>query len=215
MDINNIKGAVFDLDGTLFDSMWVWTYVDCEFLKRRNLPAVPDYIKTLGPMGFHRAAEYTIDYFNLTESVDSVLEEWFFLAREAYDNKIQLKDGAYEFLHYLHGKGVKLGVATSNHTTLFTGALKRFGIFDLFTAFTTTSEAKRGKDFPDVYLLAAERIGTAPSETAVFEDIAAGLKGAASGGFFTVGVKEETSADDEKEIKEIADIYIESFKELM
>lgn len=215
MNINNIKGAIFDLDGTLFDSMWVWTYVDTEFLKKRNIKADDEYIKALGPMGFQRAAEYSKTRFNLPETTEEILLEWFGLAKDAYDNKIELKDGAKEYLEYLYKKGVKLGIATSNHPELCQGALKRFGIYDMFSSFTLTAEVENGKACPDVYLLCAERLGTAPQETAVFEDIAVGLNGAKKGGFITVGVKEETSLDDEEEIKKVSDIYIESFKELI
>lgn len=214
-NLDSIRGAVFDLDGTLLDSMWVWVYVDEEFLKRHSLPAAPDYLETLGPMGFHRAAVYTKDYYQMDESVDEILDEWFRLARDAYDHKILLKDGAFEYLHALKARGVRIAAATSNHIDLFTGTLKRCGVYDLFDGFAVTSEVPRNKDFPDVYLLAAERIGTRPEETAVFEDILAGIRGAGSGGFYTVGVSEPFSKADEALIRAEADRYIESYRELL
>ena len=209
------NGAVFDLDGTLLDSMWVWNEVDRLFLQSKNLPAHPDYIKTLGPMGFHRAAEYTRSYFGLDEPVEKILEEWYLLAKDAYDTRVQLKSGAAEYLEILKAHNVRIGAATSNHEDLFTGTLKRCGIYEYFDAFTTTSEVSRGKNFPDVYLLAAERIGGTADGSAVYEDIAAGLRGAKSGGFLTVGVKETTANEDQQEIRALADYYIEDFRELL
>ena len=215
MNLNEIKGAVFDLDGTLLDSMWVWVYVDEVFLERHGLPYDPDYLTTLGPMGFHRAAVYTKDYFNMSDSVEDILQEWFLLAQDAYDNKIMLKDGVYEYLHSLKERGVKIAAATSNHPDLFKGTLRRCGIYDCFDAFTVTSEVERNKDHPDVYLLAAERIGTLPEETAVFEDILSGIRGANKGGFYTVGVEEESAKGERVAIQAEANLYIKSFRELL
>lgn len=210
-----IQGAIFDLDGTLLDSMWVWKYVDEEFLTRRHLPKEPDYLEKLGPMGFHRAAIYTKEHFQLSDSVEEIWEEWGRLAKNAYDNEVRMKPGAAEYLRMLKKRGVRIGAATSNHEELFSGTLKRCGVYDYFDAFTMTSEVSRGKDFPDVYLLCAERLGVQPAESAVFEDIAAGLRGAKSGGFYTVAVKEPLSAPQEKEIKLLADQYITDFYELL
>ncbi len=210
-----IQGAIFDLDGTLLDSMWVWEYVDEEFLNRRGLPKEPDYLEKLGPMGFHRAAIYTKERFGLSESVEQIWEEWGCLAKSAYDNEVVLKPGAAEYLRRLKERGVRIGAATSNHEELFIGALKRCGVYDCFDAFTMTSEVSRGKEFPDVYLLCAERIGAKPSESAVFEDIAAGLRGAKSGGFYTVAVREPLSAPQEAEIRKLADQYINDFYDLL
>lgn len=213
--LQSIKGAIFDLDGTLLNSMSVWEYVDEEFLKRHSLPAVDDYLEKLGPMGFHRAAIYTKDFYQMTESVEEILNEWMVLAKDAYDHTVQLKEGAFDFLRSLHEKGVKIAAATSNHLELFEGTLRRCGIYPFFDAFAVTSEVNRNKDFPDVYFLAAERIGVAPSEAAVFEDILAGIRGAKAGGFRTVAVAEPLSVKDEPILRQEADLYIESFLDIL
>lgn len=210
-----MKGAIFDLDGTLFDSMWVWHRVDVQFLERHDLPRNDDYLKTLGPMGFHRAAEYTQAYYNMSCTVEEIINEWFLQAKEMYDNEVCLKDGAKEYLEKLHREGVRLGIATSNHRELFIGTLTRCGVAELFDAVATTSEVARNKDFPDVYLLAAERLGTEPAETAVFEDIPQGLAGAKAGGFITFGVEDRFSEKERAEVMRMADRYITSFRELL
>ncbi len=210
-----MRGAIFDLDGTLFDSMWVWTRVDERFLERHRLPRDDDYLKSLGPMGFHRAAEYTKAYYQLPCTVEEIIDEWFLQAKDLYDHEVQLKDGAKEYLEKLRREGVRIGIATSNHRDLFVGTLERCGVADLFDAVATTSEVSRNKDFPDVYLLAAERLGTDPAETSVFEDIPQGLIGAKAGGFPTVGVEDDFSVKDRPEVMRLADRYIKSFRELL
>ncbi len=210
-----MRGAIFDLDGTLFDSMWVWHRVDERFLERHDLPREDDYLKSLGPMGFHRAAEYTKAYFDMPCSAEEILNEWFLQAKDLYDNEVLLKDGAKEYLEKLRREGVRLGIATSNHRDLFTGTLRRCGVLDLFDAVATTSEVARGKEFPDVYLLAAERLGTSPEETVVFEDIPQGLSGAKAGGFFTVAVEDPFSEKERETLLALADRYIGSFRELL
>lgn len=210
-----MTGAIFDLDGTLFDSMWVWHRVDEQFLERHGLPREDDYLKSLGPMGFHRAAEYTKAYFNMSCSAEDIVNEWFLQAKEMYDREVQIKDGVKEYLEKLRRDGVKLGIATSNHRDLFAGTLKRCGIDGLFDAVATTSEVARGKEFPDVYLLAAERLGTIPAETAVFEDIPQGLSGAKAGGFITFAVEDPFSEKERETLRSLADRYITSFRELL
>ncbi|MBR1811808.1 MAG: HAD family phosphatase [Clostridia bacterium] len=210
-----MQGAIFDLDGTLLDSMWVWSYVDEQFLTNHGLPKQEDYLESLGPLGFYKAAVYTKDYFHMDCSVDEILNDWFLLAKDAYDNQIQLKDGAKEYLEKIKAAGVRLGIATSNSPELFTGLLTRCGILDLFDGIATTPEVSRSKEFPDVYLLAAERIGTKPEETTVFEDIPQGLRGAKAGGFMTVAVEDPWAAKDRESIKALADRYITSFRELL
>ena len=115
----------------------------------------------------------------------------------------------------LHASGVKLAIATSSDEQIFLPALEHNGIRDLFSAAVMVREVARGKEFPDVYLLCAERIGAKPSESAVFEDIAAGLRGAKSGGFYTVAVREPLSAPQEAEIRKLADQYINDFYDLL
>ena len=89
-------GAIFDLDGTLLDSMDVWNEIDRIFLSRRGISVPEDYLQVVAPMGFRRAAEYTVERFGLPESVDALIEEWDALAIEAYQTRVRLKPGARE-----------------------------------------------------------------------------------------------------------------------
>lgn len=209
------QGAIFDLDGTLLDSMWIWEQIDIDFLGKRGLAVPEDYIEKITPMHFHQAAAYTIERFGLPETPEMLIDEWSAMALEAYRTVIGLKPHAKEYLLYLKENGVKLSVATASSDYIYTPALKRNGIYDLFDAFTSSQEVARGKGFPDVYELAAERIGLKAADCAVFEDIYAGIKGANDGGFFTVGVEEPCSAHEKDKIMAHANRYISDYQELL
>ncbi|MEA4965279.1 MAG: HAD family phosphatase [Oscillospiraceae bacterium] len=209
----SVKGAIFDLDGTLLDSMDIWRKIDLDFLAKRGLAASADYVAAITPMGFPEAAEYTVRRFDLDENPADIINEWNAMSVDAYRNSILLKPYVKEYLLFLKKQGVRMAVATASHELLYVPALKNNGIYHLFDAFTTVSEVKRGKGFPDIYRKAAEKMGLLPCDCAVFEDICAGLKGAKDGGFFTVGVYDLYSDYERDKIIELSDLYIHDFSD--
>ncbi len=215
MDIKNFKGAIFDLDGTLFDSMHIWHDVDVEFFRRRNLPLDSGYVDVIKNMHLPAAAVYTKEKYNLKESAEQIVDEWLQLCREAYLSDVDLKSGVYDYLKMLYNNGVKMAFATASEKVVCEQTLKNHGIFDLFTDFAYVSEINIGKTKPDIYLLASKRIGVEPQDCIVFEDIIEGICSAKEGGFITCGVFDKSSAKDEEKIRDIADYYIKSFEELL
>lgn len=212
INFNGIKGAIFDLDGTLFDSMGVWDEIDRKFFAKRGLSMPSDYQDAVKRMHFPEAARYTVTRFAFRESEEEIVNEWLEMTKEAYAYDVELKPYAKETLTVLSARGIKLGIATSSAPELFMPVLERCGILPLFSAVARTEEVSRGKGFPDVYLLAAERLNLAPEECAVFEDILHGIKGAKSGGFTTAAVYDRFSAREEAELRREADCYITSYK---
>lgn len=209
------QGAIFDLDGTILDSMGVWRQIDVEFLGRRGISVPPDYLEAITPLGFDRAAEYTIRRFSLPESREEIVREWYLMAENAYRYQVELKEGAGEWLNRLKSLNIPLAVATSSDEALFVPALKRTGIYDCFDAFVTVKEVASGKGFPDIYEKAAGRIGCVPEQCVVFEDILQGIRGAKMGGFCAVAVYDEDSAHEEQAMRDAADYYIYSFRQLL
>lgn len=208
------NGAIFDLDGTLLDSMGIWAKIDERFLSKRGIALPEDYVEKVTPMSYPAAAAYTISRFSLPETAEDVIGDWIALSKEAYQSEIRLKPYAEQYLRQLKGRGMKLAVATAQTKELYRPALQNNGVLDLFDAFADLSEVTRGKGFPDIYLLAAQRLGLKPEECVVFEDISPGIRGAKAGGFSTCGVYDFYSEYEKETIMREADCYIHSYREL-
>lgn len=209
--VDNSKAIIFDLDGTLIDSMNVWSDIDKEFFKMHDLPFEEDYQKEIGHKGLKEIAAYTKTRYNLIESEDEIISIWLDMAKEAYAYKIPLKEGVKSFLEYLQSKNIKMGIATSNSLELTESVLKHHDIYKYFSKVVTVNELKTNKGSPDIYLHISDSFGLTPNECIVFEDLLVGIRTAKKAGYKVVGVKEISSLDKEKEIKEIADLYISNY----
>lgn len=214
--MNPKRGAIFDLDGTLLDSIYVWKKVDSDMLKRWGISPVPEgYNRAVAAMSFQEAAEYTIRRFGIPMAPEEMMAVWHREACLAYTNDVALKPFAADYLRALRDRGVRLAVATGCLPELYEPALKRHGIYDLFESFTTLKEVARGKKFPDIYQRAAEKMGLPPADCAVFEDVPEGVMAARAGGFFTVAVADPDSASFERELRAQADVYLENYAQAL
>jgi HAD superfamily hydrolase (TIGR01509 family) len=216
MDIivaGGVKAAIFDLDGTIADSMGVWTDIDVEFFEGHKIMIPQDYQEALRGMDFSHAAIYTKERFSLAESVEEITAEWSAMALHEYAFNIKLKAGVIEYLDHLKTRGVRIGLATASGRELFEPLLSRHGILKYFDVTTTTSEAGRSKNFPDVYLLCAKKLQVNPQSCLVFEDILLAVRAAKSAGMMVVGVHDSHSASERKAIETEADYFIEDFFE--
>ena len=211
----DFKAAVFDLDGTLIRSRCVWSEIDVQFFKKRGKIVPEDYCAAVSTMNFRTAAEYTKELLALPDSVDSIMQEWHDMAVYEYTHIIPEVDGAAKFLRHLKANGIKLGLATANSEALYEPVLRRLGVLELFDSFATTAQVERGKGFPDVYELACERLGTAPEDTMVFEDIIEGIRGAKMGGFRTAACLDEVQPDEYEIMKDEADICYSNYHDLL
>ncbi len=205
---------MFDLDGTILDSMGVWEVVDRRFLENNSLPFEKDYIQALLTMHFAQAAEYTKRRYAMEKSEAQIMEEWFAIAKGMYANEVKLKPHAAEYLAVLKRRGVKIGAATSSDPLLYEPALKRNGIYDYFETFALSSETEHGKETAEVYELAAKRIQIPLEKCIVFEDILKGILNAKAAGCYTVAMEDVSSAHDAEKIRREADIYICDYLQL-
>lgn len=210
----NIKGVIFDLDGTLLNSEWVWNRVDELFLGKRGIEVPKDYVETISPMGFNACAIYTIERFGLNETPEAIMKEWTDMAYMEYRNNVTIYPGVKDFLMELKKHSILMGIATANHEDLFVPCLKNNGIDSFFHSYTTIPEVGCGKESPDIYIHAAAKMGLSPDECAVFEDLPGGIKAAKLAGFSTVGIKGPLMEKNKKMMYKYADIIIDGFTEI-
>ena len=146
----NFKGAIFDLDGTIIDSMGIWEKIDIKFFEEINIPMPSDYIKIINNMSFEESAIYTIKRFNLKESKENLIERWNQMAMFEYAHNIKLKPNVRTYLEKLKENNIKIGLATASPQELYESVLKNNKIYDYFDAFTTLQEVKKDKNYPDI-----------------------------------------------------------------
>lgn len=209
-----IKGVIFDLDGTLLDSMSVWENVDKIFLKENGIlppKGISDIVKK---MTIRDSAEYFKNRFELKLSCEHIINRIEELASEQYKYTIPLKDGALETIALLKQKEYKMCVATATYNSLAVSSLKRLKIYNSFDFIITCSDAGAGKDKPDIFIQAAEKMNCSPMETAVIEDSLHCIETAANAGFFTIGIYDKINEPDWKEICLKADTAVKYLNEI-
>ncbi|MGN0612785.1 MAG: HAD family hydrolase [Porcipelethomonas sp.] len=208
------KGIIFDLDGTLLDSMSVWENVDRDFLEENNVPYTPDVSDAVKKMTIFQSAEYFKTRFDLNHSCEYIINRIEEMVSEQYCNHIPLKKGVYETIVKLHRWGIKMCVATATYNSLVNAALKRLGISDMFEFVLTCSDVGSGKDSPEIFLTAAEKLGCKVSETLVAEDSLHCIETAVKAGFFTIGVYDPINRSDWEEICRISALTADSIEKI-
>ena len=209
----NYKACIFDLDGTLLDSMGVWRRVDEVFLGKRGLLFTEEYARAVSFMKLNLAADYTVKLFGLNERPEDIIREWLDLARHEFTYNIQPKPFGVEYVRLLKEKNIPIAVATSSQKELYKPALQRIGIFDLFDVIIDSEKTDCGKDKPDIFLKTAESLNTAPKDCLVFEDTVNGVLSAKVAGFMTVGFLDDYQPDYRDELIKNADCTAADFKE--
>lgn len=213
--MNNIKAVIFDLDGTLIDSMYVWAKVDVDFLTQRGIPVTKEYTEAVRGMFFETAAEYTRNTYGLSESTEEIVQCWLDMAHHEYAHHVQLKSYVREYLELLKSRSVKIGMATSSNPYLLEPVLQNNGIRHYFDEICYTSQVGKNKSHPDIYRYTAHKLGVAEQECMVFEDIPEGIQGAHRAGMYTVAVYDEASKEVEACLRAAADRYIFDFSDML
>lgn len=211
----NFKGAIFDLDGTLIDSMKIWDKIGTEFLLNRGIEPPKDIESILKPMSFYQSAKYFMEEYQINHTPNEIMQMVYESVSDKYKYTILLKEAIKDYLEYLHQKGVKMCVATASDKLLAAAALKRLEVFKYFEFIITCDEIGKGKDEPQIYIEALKRLEMDKSEVCVFEDALYCAKTAKHAGFNVIGIYDESSKTDIEELKALCDGFIMSFQELL
>lgn len=212
--LKNIKAVLFDLDGTLVDSMWIWRDIDIEYLGQFGLELPETLQSEIEGMSFSETAVYMKERFQIPDSIEKMKETWNQMAWEKYEKEVMLKKGALSFLNYCRAHEIKLGIATSNSTQLVQNVLRARGIADYFTCIVTGCEVEKGKPSPDIYLEAAGRCHAAPKDCLVFEDIVPGIMAGKAAGMKVCAIEDAYSMHQKEQKIALADYYIKDYEEL-
>ena len=206
-----LKAAIFDLDGTLLDSMYYWRHMFELFLESYGKKPKPDLKDKLKPLSLQESADVFRMEYGVPGSTDEVAEGINKVLEERYFHTIEAKPHVREFLELLQKNGVKICAATATDRYLVEAAHKRTGLYDYFSQIYTCTEVGRGKEFPDIYLKAMEFMGERQEDTVVFEDAYYAIKTAKAAGFYVVAMEDETAKEDEAGIMQAADEYHRDF----
>lgn len=214
--MRDVDAVIFDFDGTLADSMWVWDEVDRVFLTRRGIPFTDEFGEMIAVLGLELGADFAIEHFGLDESPESIIEEWKSLAEESYATHVMLKPGAFEYLRHCKEQGMPLAIATSLQRHLLEPALANNGVLDLFDAICVCDELQcGGKSNPGVYLEAARRLGVPAERCAIFEDVATAARSAKETGAYVIGVYDEHKQQATDELRAVVDHFIMDYADLL
>jgi len=213
--LENIKAVIFDMDGTLIDSMWLWKAIDIEYLARHGKELPDDLQKAIEGMSFTETAEYFKNRFEIKDDVETIKADWNQMAGEFYREKVTMKDRAVDFLDSLRDKGIKIGIGTSNSHEMVGVILAKFGLEDLIHTVSTSCDVSAGKPKPDLFLKVASDLGVKPEECLVFEDVPMGIMAAKNAGMKCCAIYDKFSEPMDDEKKELADYFINSYAEVL
>jgi len=207
--------VLFDMDGTLVDSMWMWGQIDAEYLLRFGVKVPKNLEKAIGGMSMDECADYFSSHFSIPDSKEQMKADWIEMSWQKYKTEVLLKEGVKEFISLLKERNILLGICTANSRTNTEACLLANEVYDYFSCIGTSENMKNGKPAPDIFLYAASKLNTNPSRCLCFDDIPQGIMAGKAAGMDTVAVMDYSSLDQDEEKRELADAYISGFDELV
>lgn len=212
--IRQKKAVIFDLDGTLVDSMWMWKEIDIEYLARFGYECPPMLQKEIEGMSFSETAVYFKEYFHLPDTLDEIKQAWIEMSIDKYRTEVPLKKGAKRFLEFLKDAGISTGIATSNGQQMVDAVVGSLELSGYIHVVKTACEVAAGKPAPDIFLTVARELGAAPKDCVAFEDIPAGIQAGKAAGMTVCAVDDEFSIPMRQEKILLADYFIRDYDEL-
>lgn len=210
-----LQSAIFDMDGTLLDSMFIWNDLGARTLRSLGIEPEPDLGEKLKVLTVRQGAAYCKDAYHMTQSVDEIVALIEAQVEDFYTHQVQAKAGVVKFLSLLKMEGVWMYVATATDRHLAEAALRHAGIDGYFRGVITSGEVSQGKgESPEIYERAMRRLRSNKKDTVVFEDSLHAIRTAKAAGFRVAGVYDASSEAQQEEIRSLADYYIRSFDEM-
>lgn len=210
--MKNFNYIIFDMDGTLVDSMKYWKTLLYEYLNNMNINHIPsDVMETIKPMTMAESTAYLIKRFNLNKTTDEVIGEMDLLMANHYTNDILPKPGVVKYIQTLKKQNVTMCVASATAKHLINLCLDRWDILDCFDFILSCEDTGIGKTQPDIYLEAAKLMNSLPENTAVYEDALYAMKTAKAAGFYVIGVRDKYTQSKWDQIVDCADEVICDF----
>ena len=205
-----IRVAVFDVDGTLLDSMYIWNSIGDRYLRSLEIMPRENLAETFKTFTLEQAAQYYIDHYGVKLSVAEITEGINRMIERFYFEEALLRPGVKNFLERLRKTGIKMVIATATDRYLVEAALKRCGVLDFFEEIFTCSEYG-SKRSPKIYESATAFMGTAPEDTWVFEDAFHGAQTASGAGFRDLGIR-DPSEENQQGLQSVSDVYLTDFQ---
>lgn len=213
--LTNKKAVIFDMDGTLIDSSWVWKTVDDIYIEKYHIEKPDDFHSIMEGMSYTEVATYFRDAFHLPLTVEEIKAEWLEMTMDLYRDKVKLKEGVVEILQHLEQQGIKMGVATSSARELVEAVLKNRGIYHYFQSICTSCEVNAGKPAPDVYLKVAQELEIEPQFCLVFEDVPKGVQAGKNAGMTVSAIEDDSNIGQREQLQYLADYYIKNYFEVL
>ena len=210
-----IKGAIFDMDGTLLDSMPIWNSIVSDYLRSIGKTPKPGLLDELLALGGHEIPSYLKAEYEIEKAVQEIQESLYQMLSEFYFYRAPLKPGAMSVLEKLRDRGVKMCLATATDRWLVEPALRRCGIFDFFSRIFTCGEENASKSTPEIFVRAAAFLQTNAKATLVVEDAPYAVRSAKEAGLIVAGVYDPAAHDQQDDIKQSSDYYFESLDEML
>ena len=194
-----IKGAIFDMDGTLTNSLTFWEYAwpifGEKYLGKKNFYPSAEDDKAIRTMTMKLCWEHMIKQYGFPKSADELTQETNDLCEIYYRDVVDVKEGTFEFLEFLKSKEIKMCIASATAKYLVEKVVKQHGFDKYMEAVISCADIGKGKDEPDVFIAAADFLGCKVEECCVFEDSALAVSTAKKAGFYTVGIYDKYNYD--------------------